>query len=707
MLSTFQNFFWGNSENKTTSNISVDAEIIMDIGKREELVQWFKTIDWRNPITKDIINRIKQNAKTLMIIDKKLIFLPLATGHIDIFEILYDEIKDDSNIMELKDDTNKDGYTLLLYMIKNARNGLDKNKILIEYLEKYHMMQKLGRELLLCVDDSVSPNFELLNTIINIYIKDKDIIPKLVLDTKYVNPMTNNSLIKYLLDNQSSWQTKYPNLLYNIININTDILLIDDENINPFLYAIQKNNDAVFEGILKKYPEQTNELINKPNFLWDIIYIYRQKEIYQNNKILKKCFDKILSKPIFNRELLACIDGYIKIKGQYLHPNIALLKDIIILYEESNNVLVYDSILDSEILYDTKYNYSDQQDISLIFEKISKKDEAFKNTNIMINALTFNNERILDIIINNPKITKLSIEEISNTIIGEIFLLFQSNKYVQKLISQSGISQSDIDNIYNKIITESSPKNLGIIHLNYEFKTYRLINLLWGNSDRKPEKFEYVNSRTKKKYITEFGCLLNIIGKPSEIITKFFKPEMCKTRDVIYDDKGNEERTNWIDKHIANPSNIPAKTAISTDYLEHSIETCNYIFYCYDYTTHNIISIGTVTYSKYYQEKTIYELNGLCVDSKYPGLGLSFINYIKKITKQLTEGKPTRLKLSAIPRYETVKFYKDRASFDFAYKYDNGKAIADSSGLYEMDVNYKKYLKYKAKYMNLHKKLST
>ena len=102
-----------------------------------------------------------------------------------------------------------------------------------------------------------------------------------------------------------------------------------------------------------------------------------------------------------------------------------------------------------------------------------------------------------------------------------------------------------------------------------------------------------------------------------------------------------------------------------------------------------------------------YELVGLCVNSFYPGLGTSFMNYIKKIIKQLNQGNPTKLKLSAIPRYETVRFYKDKAGFDFTEKDEFHKAIRDGRELFKMDVTYKKYLKYKAKYMNLRKKLST
>ena len=748
--------------------IKFNNEKILDIliiKNPENIVEWFKIIyDQKKLITKYISDKIKQYAETLMSKNKTLIFLPLRADNIDIFRILYDKIKNVPGILEIEngdgtlltwlcglnlndllhkcfDNIKKDNFntkessgdTPLLYMIKHARRNLDTNNILLRYLEKYHKEQRLGKELLSCVDVltynkvPVPPNFELLNKIINMYRCDMEKQPDKLLNFNYTDLKTKNTVFTYIFDNQ---QVVDINLLYNIIDINTDILLNDNKYDNPFFTAIYKNNDAVFEGILKKYPEKINELINSKNFLASIIFVYRQKEIYKNENILKLCFDKIKVKPKLDIELLQCINDTIKIEDKYLHPNIALLKDIIDLYKGDEHLIVYDSILNSEILYDKeKYDVSELRDINLIFEKILENDKAFKHTNILMNVIKFSNRDIFNKIIKNPKnikplidkskplkllliclqneryyleqLFKLLIQEIDSRIIDEIILLFHSNMNVKYLIDQLGIDQPKIDCIYNKIITRSSHINLETINSSYKIPNYELIKYLWDNSDRNQEKFEYVNSKTHDKYITEFGCLKNNGG--SSIMKEFIDLGMCETRPVENTDQVYMSKLAWAKEHIANPDNILAKTGIRFEHLKHSIKICNYIFYCYDYTTCKIICIGTLLNPR---DDKSYELDALCVDSKYPGLGTNFMNYIKKITKQLNQYESTKIKLSAIPRYETVRFYKDKAGFDFTDKDKHGKAILNER-LYEMDVTYKKYLKYKAKYMNLRKKLLT
>jgi hypothetical protein len=434
--------------------------------------------------------------------------------------------------------------------------------------------------------------------------------------------------------------------------------------------------------------------------------------------ILIKFLEKYHKQQQLDIELLMCL------------PNIKLLTDIIKLYEGNEHLLVYDSILNSEILYDkTNYNGSEQQHINLIFEKILKKNEIFKHTNILMNTIKFNNRDIFDIIIKNPetikllidKITpvkllliclqkeqhyleqlfRLLIQEIDSRIIDEIILLFHSNINVSYLMKQLGISQSEIDCIYNKIITRPSHINLETINSSYKIPTYKLIDYLWTNSDRKQEKFEYVNSNTGNKYITEFGCMTNSDG--FNIIREFIKLSMCKTRTVEYNNEALEAKKKWIKTHIAVPDDI-SYDGINFEYIKQSINYSKYIFYCYDYTSHEIICIGTVL--KRHIDKS-YKLDGLCVDSKYPGLGLSFMNYIKKIIRQINQNEETKIRLESIQRYETLRFYKDRAGFDFNSKDDHGKAILNTKKLFDMDITYKKYLKYKAKYMNLRKKLLT
>ena len=479
-------------------------------------------------------------------------------------------------------------------------------------------------------------------------------------------------------------------ILYNKIENVPGILKIVDENKNDgtllaWLCYLNLNDllNKCFDNI-----EQETFNIKESNGDTPLIYMIKHaRRNLDTNQILLSFLKKYHKKQPLDIELLLCVDK--------IPPNFELLNKIIDIYkDDEEDLLVYDSILNSEILYKKIYNVSEQKNINLIFEKISKKDEAFKNTNIMINALKFNNVNILDIIIKNPKIT-------NNTITCEIFLLFHSNKYFENLIKQSGISQSEIDCIYNKIITRSSPLNLTTINSSYKIPNYELIYYLWTNSDRNQEKFEYVNSKTHDKYITEFGCLKNNGG--SSIMKEFIDLGMCETRPVENTDQVYMSKLAWAKEHIANPDNILAKTGIRFEHLKHSIKICNYIFYCYDYTTCKIICIGTLLNPR---DDKSYELDALCVDSKYPGLGTNFMNYIKKITKQLNQYESTKIKLSAIPRYETVRFYKDKAGFDFTGKDKHGKAILESK-LFNMDVNYKKYLKYKAKYMNLRKKLLT
>ena len=444
-------------------------------------------------------------------------------------------------------------------------------------------------------------------------------------------------------------------------------------------------------------------------------------------KILLRFLTKYHDQQPLSEELFHCL------------PNVTLLKNIIILYEGNEHLLVYDSIINSEILYDKeKYDIFEQQHIKVIFRKILENDKAFKHTNILMNAIKFNNKNIFDKIIENSEnikplidkstpinlmlvcletaqkynkyylhellkleIFKSLIQQDNSGIIDEIVLLFHYNMNVKYLIDQLGIDQPKIDCIYNKIITRPSLLDLETINSYYQISNYKLIKYLWTNSDRNQEKFEYVNSKTHDKYITEFGCLKNNGG--SSIMKEFIDLGMCETRPVENTDQVYMSKLAWAKEHIANPDNILAKTGIRFEHLKHSIKICNYIFYCYDYTTCKIICIGTLLNPR---DDKSYELDALCVDSKYPGLGTNFMNYIKKITKQLNQYESTKIKLSAIPRYETVRFYKDKAGFDFTDKDKHGKAILNER-LYEMDVTYKKYLKYKAKYMNLRKKLST
>jgi len=516
----------------------------------------------------------------------------------------------------------------------------------------------------------------------------------------------NNQLILLQLraDNIDVFRILYDKIK-NVPNI---LELVDKSNNNGTLlyWLCRLNLNDLLRDCFDKINPMNVDTKDSKGYTPLIYMIVNAREKLDTYNILLRFLTKYHKEQRLDRELLLCVDKMIR-NDVLIPPNFELLNKIIDIYkDDEEDLLVYDSILNSEILYKKIYNDSEQRNINLIFEKISKKNESFEDTNIMINVLKFNNQNIFNIIIKNPKIGKLSIKKISDTIIGQIFLLFQFDTIVNQLIKKSEINQAEINCIYNKIITSSSNIYLATFGYSYTFPKYDLINFLWKNSNRKQETFVYVNNNTLQKYITEFGYLKND-AETYSIIRRFIEPNMCNTRIVEYDDYDIEDpdlknKNDWIEKHIADPT-IISDESIHINYLIGTIGSCYYIFYCYDYTRHKLISIGTILKS---DDNQSYELKGLCVDSKYPGLGTSFMNYIKKITKQLNQNKETKLQLFATERYETLKFYKEKAGFDFTNKDEHGKAELEEEGLFKMDVTYKKYLKYKAKYMNLRKKLS-
>ena len=92
----------------------------------ENIEEWFKKFyELKNKITEDIIDKIKLNAETLMTKNKKLIFLPARVNHIEIFRILYNEIKKIPGILELVDEKKNDGTLLAWLCWLNLNDLLD------------------------------------------------------------------------------------------------------------------------------------------------------------------------------------------------------------------------------------------------------------------------------------------------------------------------------------------------------------------------------------------------------------------------------------------------------------------------------------------------------------------------------------------------------------------------------------------------------
>jgi hypothetical protein len=164
-------------------------------------------------------------------------------------------------------------------------------------------------------------------------------------------------------------------------------------------------------------------------------------------KILLRFLTKYHKEQPLSEELFYCL------------PNVTLLKNIIILYEGNEHLLVYDSIINSEILYDkTKYNIFEQQHIKVIFRKILENNKAFKHTNILMNAIKFNNKDIFDKIIENSENIKPLIDK--STPINLLFVCLETaqkyNEYylheLLKLEIFKSLIQQDNSGIIDEIV---------------------------------------------------------------------------------------------------------------------------------------------------------------------------------------------------------------------------------------------------------------